>query len=331
MQVIDEEIIPASKRLATNSIDSSITEPLRNNIVGGTEHVFPVSPGATHSTYAGFDGEATLPPSAGEGTGVDNTAERSDRSSSQAVSPQPLSQTGARSISIPHQSSATSESPIPAITRSSPTNIAVPRPLATKPSASRIDRPPSASVSRLYGNTVSMVSGAPSHRPAAPTGSINPIIRRPIGSMSARPPTPSHMQKPIARTLPNGIPGTTFIQGQPPHMAASLQARIPRPMRQKALDKFFREFDRIYAPILGQAPALAHEHALKEEAALLMRATQHNYMMLATQTLIKLKRRPLATGVNDVGIESEWRPAESAQSAESTQNADSTQNAESKG
>ncbi|TPX60264.1 hypothetical protein SpCBS45565_g07549 [Spizellomyces sp. 'palustris'] len=101
---------------------------------------------------------------------------------------------------------------------------------------------------------------------------------------------------------------TRIIPGQAPILAPDLHSRIPRASRQKALTKYYAEFCRIYAPLLAEQPTLAQEHALKQEAAVMIKASPLNYMTLAIPILSRLKKRPVAVSPDDIGIDGEWTP-----------------------
>ncbi|KND00021.1 uncharacterized protein SPPG_04367 [Spizellomyces punctatus DAOM BR117] len=84
---------------------------------------------------------------------------------------------------------------------------------------------------------------------------------------------------------------THIVPGQAPILGPDLHSRIPRTSRQKALTKYYAEFCRIYAPLLAEQPTLAQEHAFKQEAAVMAKATQ-----------------PVAVSLDDIGIDGEWTP-----------------------
>ncbi|KAJ3054000.1 RNA exonuclease 3 [Rhizophlyctis rosea] len=94
---------------------------------------------------------------------------------------------------------------------------------------------------------------------------------------------------------------------RPPTAPLSAKSKVPRDKRQKALTKYWEEFKRIYAPILSQSPDLAREHALKQEDKVHTQASSKTYTNVAAQTMMKLRQRPVASDVEDVGIEGEWR------------------------
>jgi hypothetical protein len=67
---------------------------------------------------------------------------------------------------------------------------------------------------------------------------------------------------------------------QKPIVPVDIGAKVPREKRQKLLDLFYKEFVRLYRPLLKQAPALAHEHALKQEQSLHSKASKLTYSVL---------------------------------------------------
>ncbi|KAI8805213.1 ribonuclease H-like domain-containing protein [Cladochytrium replicatum] len=77
----------------------------------------------------------------------------------------------------------------------------------------------------------------------------------------------------------------------------------------KALNVFFKEFSRIYAVVLESNQTLAHEHALLQEQKLYNQSTRATYQTSAGHINQRLKKRPPATSISDVGIDGEWTPA----------------------
>ncbi|KAJ3285340.1 RNA exonuclease 3, partial [Blyttiomyces sp. JEL0837] len=92
----------------------------------------------------------------------------------------------------------------------------------------------------------------------------------------------------------------------PPVAPVDLNSKVPRAQRQKVLNLFFEEFRRIYAPILNKHPKIAHEHALRQEFNLHIKASNISYSPLAMPILQRLKKRPVAKSESDVGIDGEW-------------------------
>ncbi len=50
---------------------------------------------------------------------------------------------------------------------------------------------------------------------------------------------------------------------QSPVIQSSIDAKVSRDQRQKVIDKFFVEFQRIYRHVLVRQPLIAHEHTLR--------------------------------------------------------------------
>ncbi|KAI9362489.1 hypothetical protein DFJ73DRAFT_812597 [Zopfochytrium polystomum] len=139
--------------------------------------------------------------------------------------------------------------------------------------------------------TTTAVPGVITIRPAASI-SIRKVEPRPPSA-----PTPQRWrtaQQPVIRA------------DAPPVAPADLHSKVPRDKRQRVLSLYYNQFKRIYAPILSQAPTLAHEHAFKQEAALHAKANQYTYSPLAFPILKNLEKRPVATSITDVGIDGEW-------------------------
>ncbi|KAJ1548238.1 RNA exonuclease 3, partial [Cladochytrium tenue] len=78
----------------------------------------------------------------------------------------------------------------------------------------------------------------------------------------------------------------------PPVVPADLYSKVPRNMRQKILTLFYKEYKRIFAAVLPQAPAIAHERAIEEEKTLLSKSNQMTYGTLAVPVLKGLQKRP---------------------------------------
>lgn len=77
---------------------------------------------------------------------------------------------------------------------------------------------------------------------------------------------------------------------------------------QAIANRLFQEFKRIYTPILSQQPSIATEHAARQEENILNTAANlAGYKQLAMTILGRLKKRPACTGVEDTGIDGEWK------------------------
>ncbi|KAL1924730.1 uncharacterized protein VTP21DRAFT_4384 [Calcarisporiella thermophila] len=95
---------------------------------------------------------------------------------------------------------------------------------------------------------------------------------------------------------------------EPPLVPPDINAHTARTIRQNILNLLFKEFNRIYAPLLEQDAGLAAKDALRQEKSILEKSNKGTYKNVAAQVLARLKRRPLSTGPKDAGIEGEWRP-----------------------
>lgn len=125
-----------------------------------------------------------------------------------------------------------------------------------------------------------------------------------------------------------------MIAGQPPQVKADLRYAIPLKTRQNMVNKFFEQFSRIYAPVLEKRQTLAHEHAMRyildpglryqdytrihccscrQERQLVAKALPKTYLTLAIPIYNRLKKRPVATSIKDIGIDGEWKPPVSGQ------------------
>ncbi|KAI9021243.1 hypothetical protein DFJ74DRAFT_119568 [Hyaloraphidium curvatum] len=98
---------------------------------------------------------------------------------------------------------------------------------------------------------------------------------------------------------------------KPPFVALHVHNKVPIHTRQKAVDKFFEEFRRIYGPkVLADVPDLAHRHALEQEERVHEKSTALTYKQEAANMLGRLRRRPHAQSADDVGIEGEYKSPE---------------------
>ncbi|KAJ3034593.1 RNA exonuclease 3 [Rhizophlyctis rosea] len=82
----------------------------------------------------------------------------------------------------------------------------------------------------------------------------------------------------------------------------------PLPPLHPSIAEALREhrFLRIYAPILAQRPGIASEHALRQEEKVHSESNNNTYTTFAASALMKLRKRPVAMNVDDVGIDGEW-------------------------
>jgi RNA exonuclease 1 len=87
-----------------------------------------------------------------------------------------------------------------------------------------------------------------------------------------------------------------------------MHSKVAILVRQKALDKFFEQFRRIYeANVLPTIPDLAHRHALEQEQKVLDSTVAQMYKQETGNVLARLKRRPNAVSAEDVGIEGKYK------------------------
>ncbi|KAG0267458.1 RNA exonuclease 3 [Actinomortierella ambigua] len=93
----------------------------------------------------------------------------------------------------------------------------------------------------------------------------------------------------------------------PPVLKIDLRSHSKPQLRQKVVTQLYEAFRRIYAS-LKDGDAVASEHAVAQESDIHKKTTQGTYKSLAAVTLQRLKKRPPATGPDDVGIEGEWNP-----------------------
>lgn len=66
-------------------------------------------------------------------------------------------------------------------------------------------------------------------------------------------------------------------------------------------------YARIYQPILSSNPTLATEHTKLEEMKILgATKNEAGYKQMAMNTIMRLKKRPVSTGIDDIGLDGEW-------------------------
>ncbi|KAK6095818.1 hypothetical protein MT418_003705 [Batrachochytrium dendrobatidis] len=105
--------------------------------------------------------------------------------------------------------------------------------------------------------------------------------------------------KPEISPMPGAVSGIPKIQ-------PSLHSKVKKDVRQKILTSFYNQFLRIYKPILNQLPSIAHDDAIKQESILHNSSKAMTYTMMAATVLRQLIKRPVSTGVLDIGISGEW-------------------------
>ncbi|KAJ3303977.1 RNA exonuclease 3 [Kappamyces sp. JEL0829] len=130
--------------------------------------------------------------------------------------------------------------------------------------------------------------------------SSGPSKRSVLPLAHSEPERPQKKPKPASQTsVSTAGSGVPIILG-------SLHSLVPREKRQKALEKFFIEFQRIYGSLLSAAPRLAHDHALAQEAQIHAKSSEKTYSNHVVSCLLRLRRRVLAENDQDVGIDGEW-------------------------
>ncbi|KAJ3212164.1 hypothetical protein HK099_007795 [Clydaea vesicula] len=90
-----------------------------------------------------------------------------------------------------------------------------------------------------------------------------------------------------------------------PLIKPNVNQKVSTSQRQKTLNKFFDEFNRIYGNLVLK-DSLAHADSIRQEEFVHEKCTKSTYVGLAVGILKKLKLRPLALDDSDVGIDGEW-------------------------
>ncbi|KAG0231834.1 hypothetical protein B0O80DRAFT_462450 [Mortierella sp. GBAus27b] len=92
----------------------------------------------------------------------------------------------------------------------------------------------------------------------------------------------------------------------PPVLKIDLRAHSKPQFRQAVATQYYNEFIRIYAPLGQTGSSLATAHAVDQEKAVHSKTNQGSYRSLAATVLQRLKKRPVATDQDDVGIDGDW-------------------------
>ncbi|KAL6604217.1 hypothetical protein U3516DRAFT_640188 [Neocallimastix sp. 'constans'] len=111
---------------------------------------------------------------------------------------------------------------------------------------------------------------------------------------------------------------SSIIPGSIPKIYPTAISKIPRNVRQKMALTFFKEFQRIYEPILNLNPDLARQHSLDQEKALYDKSSKKTYKISATHILTHLKARDIATSIQDTGIDGIYKPPSAIKKEEET-------------
>jgi len=108
----------------------------------------------------------------------------------------------------------------------------------------------------------------------------------------------------------------SIIPGSIPKIYPTAISKIPRNVRQKMALTFYKEFQRIYKPILKINPDLARQHSLDQEKALYDKSSKRTYKLSASHILTHLKQRDIATSIQDTGIDGIYKPPSAAKKEE---------------
>ncbi|KAL6616927.1 hypothetical protein U3516DRAFT_826623 [Neocallimastix sp. 'constans'] len=101
---------------------------------------------------------------------------------------------------------------------------------------------------------------------------------------------------------------SSIVPGSIPKIYPTAISKIPRSLRQKMALTFYKEFQRIYKPILKINPDLARQHSLDQEKALYDKSSKKTYKISASHILTHLKARDIATSIQDTGIDGIYKP-----------------------
>jgi len=112
---------------------------------------------------------------------------------------------------------------------------------------------------------------------------------------------------------------SSIVPGSIPKIYPTAISKIPRNVRQKMALTFYKEFQRIYKPILSINPDLARQHSLDQEKALYDKSSKKTYKVSASHILTHLKQRDIATSIQDTGIDGIYKPPSAIKKEEETQ------------
>ncbi|ORX47091.1 hypothetical protein BCR36DRAFT_584905 [Piromyces finnis] len=110
----------------------------------------------------------------------------------------------------------------------------------------------------------------------------------------------------------------SIVPGSIPKIYPTAISKIPRNVRQKMALTFFKEFQRIYQPILSINPDLARQHSIDQEKALYDKSSKKTYKVSASHILTHLKQRNIATSIQDTGIDGIYKPPSAIKKEEET-------------
>lgn len=110
--------------------------------------------------------------------------------------------------------------------------------------------------------------------------------------------------------------------GSIPKIYPTAISKIPRNVRQKMAITFYKEFQRIYKPILKINPDLARQHSLDQEKALYDKSSKKTYKLSASHILTHLKARDIATSIQDTGIDGIYKPPSAIKKEEESKEID---------
>ncbi|KAF9934727.1 RNA exonuclease 3 [Linnemannia zychae] len=99
--------------------------------------------------------------------------------------------------------------------------------------------------------------------------------------------------------------GKLGISG-PPVLKIDIRAHSKPLFRQAVATQFYNEFLRIYAPLGEEGGCLATAHSIDQEKDVHSKTNQGSYRSLAASILQRLKKRPISTGSDDIGIDGVW-------------------------
>ncbi|KAF9091719.1 RNA exonuclease 3 [Mortierella sp. GBA35] len=100
--------------------------------------------------------------------------------------------------------------------------------------------------------------------------------------------------------------GNKLTVSGPPVLKIDIRAHSKPLFRQAVATQFYNEFLRIYTPLAEEGACLATAHAVDQEKEVHSKTNQGSYRSLAASILQRLKKRPISTGPDDIGIDGVW-------------------------
>ncbi|KAG0057879.1 RNA exonuclease 3 [Linnemannia elongata] len=155
---------------------------------------------------------------------------------------------------------------------------------------------------------VEISSGSPSGSRSATASTSTPSKATTTPAvLMARPDTTTSSSRKLTTSTPKPTNSTSKLTvSGPPVLKIDIRAHSKPLFRQAVATQFYNEFLRIYTPLSQEGACLATAHAVDQEKDVHSKTNQGSYRSLAASILQRLKKRPVSTGIDDVGIDGDW-------------------------